>query len=167
MLELGRIKSLIRVLNEPANTMQECDRKRVAILQLGDLGDESAVHPLLGFINENIYSITAIAAIGKLRYVNSKEGDILFIVDKLAEKVENGSYYESINAIDALKKIAQQKIDSSEVVGRVLFIMKNNGNNNSDLRCSVIKKLKELKDTKEFHKPKQGKTVTERKKARY
>jgi len=166
MIELGRIKSLIRVLSEPANTMQECDRKRVAILQLGDIGDESAVHPLLNFVDEDIYSITAISAIGKLRYVNSKDKDIIFIVDKLAEKAENGSYYESINAIYALSKIAQQKIDSPTIVNRVMHIMENKGKNNTDLRDRVIETLKRMEDTKEFHMPKQDR-VMKKKKARY
>ena len=147
--------------------MQECDRKRVAILQLGDIGDESALHPLLGFINEDIYSITAISAIGKLRYVHSNDNDILAIIDKLADKVENGSYYESISAIDAINKIAQQKIDSSEVVERAVHIMNNNGNNNVDLRSKVIETLKKMEDAKKFHIPEQDRSMRMKKKARH
>jgi len=162
--EIGRIRNLLRDLNEPAETMQECDRKRVVILQLGDLGDESAVHPLLDFIDQDIYSATAISAIGKLKYVHLKDRDMFGIIDKLADKVENGSSRESANAMQTLKRIAQQKIDSSEVVDKVMSVLKNNGSNNTELRSRVIEAIKSARElnTKKFKPPEKGNRIKQK-----
>lgn len=166
MIELGRVRQLLRILGEPANSMQECDRKRVAILELGNLGDESAVHPLLDFVDQDIFAISAIHAISKLKFVNSSEKELLNVVDKLGNKAENGSAYESVNAIEALRKIAEQRIESAVIVDRIIDALQKKGDNNLQLRNGVIEAIRRKKDVKEFHKPSQDKRLQAKAKRR-
>lgn len=156
MKEIGRVKSLMRDLNEPATTMQECDRKRMIILQLGDIGDSYAAYPLLEFLSWDIYSASAITAIGRLRYADCPDEYVTGIIEKLKDKLDKGSPYNSSNIIIALGRIAEEKADSQFITDKILDIIKNNGTADEGLKNRVVNAVKNSRElnAKEFKHPK-------------
>ncbi len=109
MSEFGRVKRLMEIISSPAHTMQDCDRKRLALLELGDMGDISAVPVLLDYIDNPLFSITAINALGKIDF--GKTGGNLpeEVIRAIKIKMEKGSPYERTCAEDTLNKIKDDK----------------------------------------------------------
>ena len=121
---------------------------------------------MLDFIDQNIFAISAIHAIGELKFVNSSEKELLNVVDNLVNKFEDGTVYESVNAIEALKKIAEQRIESAVIVDRIIGALQKKGDNNLQLRNEVIEAIRRKKDVKKFHKPSQDKRIQVKAKTR-
>ena len=108
MSEFGKVKHLMEIINSSATTMQDRDRRRAAIRELGDIGDVAAVPVLLDNINNPIFSITVMDALGKMDFKQTDE-KLPGVITAIRRKKEVGSPYERICATNALDRLMDDK----------------------------------------------------------
>ncbi len=158
MVELGRVRTLIRLIESPsAGTLQDMDRKRSAVLELGNIGDETAVPTLLEAIDNYMLSNSVINALAKIRFTSTDETLVFEVIRTLQDKICSDNETECKNAIRALETIAKKKGENPAVVDRIIDVLENKGRNNLELRNRVIETIKRMKDIKKFPKPSENK----------
>ena len=108
MTEVGKVNKLMKTAGSPATTMQECDRKRGALLELGNIGNIAAVPVLLSNINNPIFSITVMDALEKIDFKQT-ETELPRVIEALETKIKDGSEYEQVCAKTVLEKLEKQK----------------------------------------------------------
>jgi HEAT repeat protein len=145
MKDYERIISLIRIIEGPSNgTRRDCDKKRVAVSQLGILGDETALPTLLDAVENYTLCEAAIYAIGRIRFERASDNNIKGIISVLERKINDGTTYQRSAAINTLLNIAQQKAEQKLILDEIEDVLKRKNNNETMKALEVIKRFKDL-----------------------
>lgn len=168
MSELGYINSLIKMVYDDAlaHSLQGYDKKRAAIMELGNIGDITVLPVLFDAVEDVLLRSAAITAIGKIKFSAENEADAMQAIDVLERVMDNCTEFQYEISRTALKNIAERMRGNNTVTNRIEDVLKKKNEKKDGEAINDAAEFRLIKKARDASKQEKGSSKLQNKEDR-